>query len=188
MSDTPISPPQPKAPIYKKPWLYILAALLVIGVVGVGASIVITHQNAEITKVQLQAKADRDATAAKDAKARRDAAAARAKAAAVAAAAKAKQQTTALAKAQRDAADAKAQASANANKPPKVVVVQPKAPAPVAPAPSYTSVTDLPAGLFCRDLKARGYGWSDATTYWNYWGQPANMDADLNGIPCETVY
>jgi cytoskeletal protein RodZ len=185
MSDTPS--PQSKAPIYKKPWLYILAALLVTGVVGGGVG-VITHQNAEITKVQLQATADRDATAAKDAKAKRDATAARAKAAAVAAAAKAQQQTAALAKAQREAADAQARASANANKPPKVVVVQPKPPAPVAPAPSYTSVTDLPAGLFCRDLKARGYGWSDATTYWNYWGQPANMDADLNGIPCETVY
>lgn len=49
-------------------------------------------------------------------------------------------------------------------------------------------VTSLPRGLFCRDLKAMNYSWSDAILYWNSWGRPANMDADLNGIPCETVY
>ena len=49
-------------------------------------------------------------------------------------------------------------------------------------------VTSLPSGLYCRDLKAYGYNWSEAITYWNYWGKPSNMDIDLNGIPCETVY
>ena len=44
------------------------------------------------------------------------------------------------------------------------------------------------AGLYCRDLKAMGYNWSEAIAYWNYWGDPDNMDIDLNGIPCETVY
>jgi hypothetical protein len=50
------------------------------------------------------------------------------------------------------------------------------------------SVTQLRRGLFCRDLRRMGYPYGDALKYWNYWGQPDNMDADLNGIPCETVY
>jgi len=54
--------------------------------------------------------------------------------------------------------------------------------------PNATGVTTLPSGLFCRDLHAMGYNWNQAITYWNYWGQPDRMDADLNGIPCETVY
>ena len=86
---------------------------------------------------------------------------------------------------------------------PPVTVVAPAprtvtAPAPeviVVPAPDpypgyyYTSgVNALPSGLYCRDLKALGYNWADATQYWILWGAPDNMDADLNGIPCETVY
>jgi len=55
-------------------------------------------------------------------------------------------------------------------------------------SPAYTSVFDLPSGLYCRDLKAMGYSYSQATSYWYYHGRPAMMDADLNGIPCETVY
>jgi hypothetical protein len=49
-------------------------------------------------------------------------------------------------------------------------------------------VTSLPAGLYCRNLKARGYSYGEAVQYWRYWDEPDNMDADLNGIPCETVY
>jgi hypothetical protein len=49
-------------------------------------------------------------------------------------------------------------------------------------------VRDLPAGLFCRDLDARGYSYSAAVDYWRVHGQPDQMDEDLNGIPCETVY
>ena len=45
-----------------------------------------------------------------------------------------------------------------------------------------------PAGLFCRDLKAKGYSYSAAIDYWRFQGQPDRMDADGNGIPCETVY
>jgi len=55
-------------------------------------------------------------------------------------------------------------------------------------SPYYTSVYNLPSGLYCRDLKAMGYSYSQATSYWYYHGRPAMMDADLNGIPCETVY
>ncbi|MEU4184072.1 excalibur calcium-binding domain-containing protein [Micrococcus luteus] len=46
----------------------------------------------------------------------------------------------------------------------------------------------MPAGLFCRDLKAKGYSYVAATEYWRLHGQPNQMDADRNGIPCETVY
>lgn len=46
----------------------------------------------------------------------------------------------------------------------------------------------LPAGLFCRDLDAQGYSYVAAVDYWRMHGQPDQMDADLNGIPCETVY
>ena len=46
----------------------------------------------------------------------------------------------------------------------------------------------MSAGLFCRDLMARGYSYVAATDYWRMHGQPNQMDADRNGIPCETVY
>ena len=49
-------------------------------------------------------------------------------------------------------------------------------------------VTDLPAGLLCKDLAAKGRTYQDAVAYWRAHGQPGNMDADGNGIPCETVY
>jgi hypothetical protein len=46
----------------------------------------------------------------------------------------------------------------------------------------------LPAGLLCKDLKAQGYSYSAAVAYWQREGMPDRMDADRNGIPCETVY
>jgi hypothetical protein len=71
-------------------------------------------------------------------------------------------------------------------------------PSTTAPRPSTTTaattttaptrVEDLPSGWFCRDLAARGYGYSDAVAYWVHEGSPDRMDADRNGIPCETVY
>lgn len=54
--------------------------------------------------------------------------------------------------------------------------------------PGYTHIYDMPGGLFCKDLAARGYSYGDAVTYWFREGAPDRMDADLNGIPCETVY
>lgn len=63
-----------------------------------------------------------------------------------------------------------------------------------APAPARTlpkaigDVRSLPAGLFCRDLKTKGYSYVAAIDYWRLHGQPNQMDADRNGIPCETVY
>ena len=43
-------------------------------------------------------------------------------------------------------------------------------------------------GLFCRDLNERGYSYEQAIAYWLLELAPDRMDADRNGIPCETVY
>lgn len=68
---------------------------------------------------------------------------------------------------------------------------------PTTAAPATTPVTtpsgpgdvrDEPAGQFCRDLDAKGYSYSAAVDYWLIHGQPNQMDADRNGIPCETVF
>lgn len=66
--------------------------------------------------------------------------------------------------------------------------------APTTAVPETTSTAtvspsaELEAGLLCRDLKARGYTYADATNYWWSEGRPDRMDADRNGIPCETVW
>ncbi len=46
----------------------------------------------------------------------------------------------------------------------------------------------LEAGLICADLADLGFWYGDAAAYWVREGRPAGMDADGNGIPCETVY
>jgi hypothetical protein len=56
------------------------------------------------------------------------------------------------------------------------------------PTAEGRDVRTLPAGLFCRDLDAQGYSYTAAVDYWRLHGQPNQMDADGNGIPCETVY
>ena len=61
-------------------------------------------------------------------------------------------------------------------------------PPPIPPPAPPGPVRAQPDGLFCRDLKARGYNFRQALAYWNANGRPARMDADGNGIPCETVY
>jgi hypothetical protein len=43
-------------------------------------------------------------------------------------------------------------------------------------------------GLFCRDLANLGYTFAESYEYWVLDGRPERMDADRNGIPCETVY
>ena len=64
--------------------------------------------------------------------------------------------------------------------------------APTTVAPSTPvgpgNVLTEPVGLFCKDLKAKGYSYSASVDYWRAHGQPDNMDADKNGIPCETAY
>jgi hypothetical protein len=56
------------------------------------------------------------------------------------------------------------------------------------PAATLISTALLDKGLFCRDLAALGYDYVDAVAYWIRHGQPDRMDADGNGVPCETVY
>jgi hypothetical protein len=46
----------------------------------------------------------------------------------------------------------------------------------------------LPRGKFCRDLRPFGLTFADAYAYWEWEGRPDRMDADTNGVPCETVY
>ncbi|MDQ6697900.1 MAG: hypothetical protein M3Z46_10650 [Actinomycetota bacterium] len=58
----------------------------------------------------------------------------------------------------------------------------------VAPTVGPHNVLTEPAGLYCRDLKARGYSYTAAVDYWRAHGQANQMDADRNGIPCETVF
>jgi hypothetical protein len=43
-------------------------------------------------------------------------------------------------------------------------------------------------GKFCRDLKEAGAPYFYAVMYWFAEDRPARMDADSDGIPCETVY
>jgi len=58
----------------------------------------------------------------------------------------------------------------------------------VTPTIDSTSVYDLAPGLMCRDLADRGFSVYEAIDYYLNWGGPSNMDADGNGVPCETVY
>ena len=61
-------------------------------------------------------------------------------------------------------------------------------PTTAAPPTPIGDVRTQPAGLFCRDLNGRGFSYSAAVDYWRNNGQPDRMDADRNGVPCETVY
>ncbi|HEY3559986.1 MAG TPA: hypothetical protein VGL05_21100 [Kribbella sp.] len=81
--------------------------------------------------------------------------------------------------------------SAPAASAPVSVITRTIAPTPSAKksaVPAARDVRALPAGLFCRDLDAKGYSYVAAVDYWRLHGQPNQMDADRNGIPCETVY
>ncbi len=55
------------------------------------------------------------------------------------------------------------------------------------PEPAET-FRGIPRGKFCRDLVPLSYSYADAYEYWEWDGKPDRMDADRNGIPCETVY
>ena len=65
---------------------------------------------------------------------------------------------------------------------------RPHRPTSASSAAAPGGVIALPAGLLCRDLVAQGFPYSAAAGYWDRHGQPGNMDADKNGVPCETVY
>jgi hypothetical protein len=49
-------------------------------------------------------------------------------------------------------------------------------------------ISALPAGLRCADLSRLGFTPQQAVDYWFLWGSPGLMDADSNGVPCETVW
>jgi Excalibur calcium-binding domain len=49
-------------------------------------------------------------------------------------------------------------------------------------------IRQVPSSLTCKDLQRRGYLFTAAVEYWNLHRRPERMDADGNGIPCETVY
>ena len=67
---------------------------------------------------------------------------------------------------------------------------------------THGEVRGAPKGLYCRDLLTTDLGpfpfWQGDTpdgraflwslVYWSLEGEPDRMDADLNGIPCETLY
>lgn len=57
-----------------------------------------------------------------------------------------------------------------------------------AAASALGEIGSLPMGLRCAELKALGLGPKQAVDYWFASGAPALMDADLNGVPCETVW
>ncbi|HDH27129.1 MAG TPA: hypothetical protein ENH00_13210 [Actinobacteria bacterium] len=50
------------------------------------------------------------------------------------------------------------------------------------------AVGSVDSGEFCSDLYSWGVPFSVAVGYWLREGMPDRMDADLDGIPCETVY
>lgn len=55
-------------------------------------------------------------------------------------------------------------------------------------ASALGEISALPGGLRCADLAASGLGPKQAVDYWFFWGAPGIMDADKNGIPCETIW
>lgn len=59
---------------------------------------------------------------------------------------------------------------------------------PLPELPDDVPVEALAWGLFCRDLADAGFDYPQAVAYWQAEGRPARMDADEDGIPCETVY
>jgi len=54
--------------------------------------------------------------------------------------------------------------------------------------PTFFSGLPEDDDLFCRDLEPMGYSFAEAIAYWLREGAPDRMDADRNGIPCETIY
>jgi hypothetical protein len=56
------------------------------------------------------------------------------------------------------------------------------------PATSTTAKLKLTKGSYCKSMKAAGWSFAEAQAYYLAHGSPAHMDADGNGVPCETVY
>jgi hypothetical protein len=54
--------------------------------------------------------------------------------------------------------------------------------------PATTRPIKLVVGKYCAAMRAAGWSFEEARAYYEDHGQPAHMDADGDGIPCETVY
>jgi Excalibur calcium-binding domain len=54
--------------------------------------------------------------------------------------------------------------------------------------PATTRPIKLVVGKYCAAMHAAGWSFEKARAYYEDHGQPAHMDADGDGIPCETVY
>jgi hypothetical protein len=54
--------------------------------------------------------------------------------------------------------------------------------------PATTRPIKLVVGKYCAAMHAAGWSFKKARAYYDGHGQPAHMDADGDGIPCETVY
>jgi hypothetical protein len=54
--------------------------------------------------------------------------------------------------------------------------------------PATTRPIKLVVGKYCAAMHAAGWSFEKARAYYDDHGQPAHMDADGDGIPCETVY
>src|SRR4029453_11588235 len=63
-----------------------------------------------------------------------------------------------------------------------------RAPAPTTTWPATTGPIKLVVGRYCAAMHAAGWSFEEARAYYQDHGQPAHMDADGDGIPCETVY
>jgi hypothetical protein len=61
-------------------------------------------------------------------------------------------------------------------------------PAPTTTRPATTPPIKLVVGKYCAAMHAAGWSFEEARAYYQDHGQPAHMDADGDGIPCETVY
>jgi hypothetical protein len=77
---------------------------------------------------------------------------------------------------------------------PTTTVAATTTPAPTATAqatttrPATTRPIKLVVGKYCAAMHAAGWSFEKARAYYDDHGQPAHMDADGDGIPCETVY
>jgi hypothetical protein len=54
--------------------------------------------------------------------------------------------------------------------------------------PATTRPIKLVVGKYCAAMQAAGWSFEEARAYYEDHGHPAHMDADGDGIPCETVY
>jgi hypothetical protein len=62
------------------------------------------------------------------------------------------------------------------------------APRATTTGPATTASIRLVVGRYCAEMHAAGWSFADARAYYEDHGRPAHMDADGDGIPCETVY